>query len=225
MLPMPPFIPPSVLWAVDLMTARPGSIHRILWVAIQEWLFFGQQTIENGRVVKLGHKEHHAGYYERVGEYWREGLSMRYDGRNRSVPWSAAFISYVMKTAGVADSDFPRAAAHSRYIHFAIQNRETGATGAKFIGWRVSERAPKEGDLVGYSRAGAHMTYDKAAKRNTYTSHCDIVVYARPGEIGVIGGNVKDSVSLKRLPTDADGFLTDTHNDWFVVIENGLPVR
>ena len=62
-------------------------------------------------------------------------------------------------------------------------------------------------------------------KSSQYKSHGDIVVYVRPGEIGVIGGNVSDSVTLKTLKLDSAGYLVDKHDHWFVILENRLPLR
>jgi hypothetical protein len=192
---------------------------------VQEWSYFGGTTRVRGRSVRRGHQETDKGYYQRVGDYWRFGTGLRRTGLDTDDPWSATFISYVMRKAGVTDRDFRRAAAHARYIHFAIQNRLGHKHGAVFHGWRLTEYRPKEGDLVCYSRAGSGITFDKAIKRDAYKSHSDIVVCVRPGEIGVIGGNVGDSVTLKFLTTTAGGYLNDRTESWFAVLENRLPFR
>ena len=48
--------------------------------------------------------------------------------------------------------------------------------------------------------------YDKTG---SYSSHSDLVVAVRPGEIDVIGGNVRDSVTRKTLRTNGQGQLAD----------------
>ena len=40
--------------------------------------------------------------------------------------------------------------------------------------------------------------------------------------IGVIGGNVIDSVTKKTLAINHDGFLTDHSKNWFVVIADNM---
>jgi hypothetical protein len=135
----------------------------------------------------------------------------------------ATFISYVMREAGVTDKQFKRATAHAKYIHFAMQNR--ALPGAAFVGRRLNEYRPKEGDLVCAARDGSGITFDKAVKQDAYKSHSDIVVYVRPGEIGTIGGNVGDSVTLKILTTDPGGFLNDRTAKWFAILENRLPLE
>lgn len=224
-LPLMPFIPPGVLWAADVLSARSATKNAIIRTAILEWIFFEQQRIESGRVVKRGRRENEDGWYQRVGVYWREGTGKRYDGRNRSLAWSSTFIAYCMVQAGVEQSVFRRTIRHSEYIHDAIQNRYNNTPGAKFKGYELLEHAPQPGDLVCYSRAGSNMTYAKAARQSKYKSHGDIVVSAMPGQLMVIGGNVADSVSLKVLTTDSLGYLNDRTQKWFCVIENLLPVR
>gem|GEM_PF-7009058 len=73
-------------------------------------------------------------------------------------------------------------------------------------------------DLVGYARQDG-VGFDTPAP---YNSHTDIVVAVRDGEIDVIGGNVSDSVTLKTLQIDDQGRLTDSSEDWFVVLSNQL---
>ena len=50
-------------------------------------------------------------------------------------------------------------------------------------------------------------------------ANTDIVVAKRPGEIDVIGGNVRDSVCKKTLALSPSGHLADTSHNWFVVMK------
>ena len=77
-------------------------------------------------------------------------------------------------------------------------------------------------DFTGGGKWDADEVF-RAAKESKYKAHGDIVVFVRPGEIGVIGGNVGDSVSLKTLKIDGSGYLTDKTQPWFCVLENRLP--
>jgi hypothetical protein len=193
-------------------------INNILNIANDEWIFFQQQTIDiDGRPVRRGMRETDAGFWQRVGVYWQEGVNRGLTGRNTDFPWSAAFISYVMRTAG-AGNKFKYSAQHSTYITWAIRNRKRNLTDQSFWGFRLEERAPVPGDLVCYPRQ-AGVGYDTTS---SYKSHCDIVVAVRPNQIDVIGGNVGNSVTLKTLETDAAGNLVDDHNNWFAVIQNKL---
>ncbi|MCU0525849.1 MAG: DUF2272 domain-containing protein [Elainella sp. Prado103] len=188
---------------------------RLKQIAEQEWEFFGRGS----------KKETQEGFYQRVGQYWQEGVNLNLDGRSvnkkgNRIPWSAAFISWLMKKAGAGDR-FKRSASHSVYIRDAIQKRKTNDNRAGFKGYRLNEVTPQVGDLVCASRGedAGKVGYDTT---RSYESHCDIVVATKPGKIEVIGGNVSDSVSKKTLKTDAQGHLIDTSSPWFVVIKNLL---
>ncbi len=222
-----PFSLPSTIRSSCAGPLFGGSIPRILLVAVEEWRRFGFQIVVGNKITQAGGREHRGGYYQRVGDYWRGGPGLSYDGRDREHYWSSAFICWVMRRAGVLVSEFPSTRRHSEYIHHAIQNRQRSLRGAAFRGWRLDEHAPQLGDLVCYSRSGWMKSYDKAKAHDRYSAHGDIVVHVEPNrEIWTIGGNVKDSVSLRILKTDTRGRLDpklNKDNDWFCVIENRLP--
>jgi hypothetical protein len=220
------------------MSARPGTIHRILWVAIQEWGFFGGYREDfKDRAIRRGHRETEAGYDKKVGEYWRYGTGKNLDGDDTGWAWSATFISYVMRKAGVSNQDFHRSIRHSEYIHFALQNRVNGVVGAEFVGRRPTEYRPKEGDLICNRRGKIKTTFASAIKQDRYESHCDIVVYVRPGEIGVIGGNVgggdkagRQTVGLRTRQLTGGGYLAEDSLSakvpkYFAILENRLPLK
>lgn len=181
----------------------------------QEWERFGQQTIDKtNTIVKKGGQEAEDPYWQRVGDYWKAVGFPNLTGKDTNEPWSAAFISWVMKEAGMGER-FHYSEWHAHYIRDSIMARKQGDKSAPFWGYRINERAPQVGDLVGYARGGG-TTYDYQPV--TYPSHTDIVVEVRPHEIDVIGGNVKDSVSLKTLATDDKGLIVDKNQRWFVVM-------
>ena len=218
-----PLMPPTTLDPVTLQQAGPGTIGRIVRVLLAEWNRFGQQVMMDGRVIQRGWRETQRGFDDRVGLFWRYGTGLNLDGDDTDHPWSAAFISYTMRTAGVPDHLFPRSRRHSTYIHFAQQNALVNDPDTAFIAHRLEAYAPKVGDLVAYTRSGA-ANYDRYVNRARYKSHTDIVTYVHHGEIGVIGGNVADSVTLKRLKRGGAGRLIDDSHAWFAVIENRLPL-
>lgn len=185
-------------------------------IALEEWNYFGNQLIESG-FIKNGRKETDEGFWQRVSIYWKEGTGFEKTGKDTSWPWSAAFISWVMKKAGSGDK-FPYSIRHSDYINYSIQNREKGNCDAEFIGYQIYEYSPDIGDLVCYSRQ-ENIDYQS---RGRYKSHCDIVIEKTKNRIGVIGGNVRDSVTKKFLPLDSEGKLDDSTEHWFVVIKNNL---
>ena len=101
--------------------------------------------------------------------------------RDRDAPWSAAAISFMVRKAALSEprySQFRFAAAHSQYIHDAIQRREAENTGAPFWGFRLHERKPQLGDIVCRQRI-TNVNYDFARTRDSFKSHCDIIVQIR----------------------------------------------
>ena len=187
--------------------------------AIQEWKDWGEQTVAvYNQTIQSGGKEYDAGFAERVNKYWQEGLNQNYSGYDRDVAWSASFISYIWKDAG-AKEKFPYSASHSTYIRDSISNRKINDFSKPFVGLRVTEYAPKVGDMVCYSRESRTDLYDETG---AYKSHCDIVVKKGRNFIEVIGGNVRQAVTKKVLLTDDNGRLIDNNNNWFTVIKSNV---
>ncbi|MEV5961055.1 phage tail tip lysozyme [Kribbella sp. NPDC051952] len=157
-------------------------------------------------------------------EYYRVGVhdtvtdaqmqSSTYQG---SHPWSAVFISYVMRTAGA--TGFNYSSAHRAYIAAARKNRLDGNTSNPFWAYRATEIAPQVGDLVCASRESG-VTYDNIGNGRPWKTHCDVVTEVRPGQIRVIGGNVSQTVGEKLLRTRPDGKLDLSGNQsrFFAVI-------
>jgi hypothetical protein len=162
-------------------------------------------------------------------EYYRVGVGvtvtdaqMRSPAYQSGHPWSAVFISYVMRVAGAGPA-FAYSVAHQGYIRAARRNRFDGITGNPFWAYRTDEIAPRIGDLVCASRAGSGATYDNIGDRTVRRTHCDVVTEIRPGRIRVIGGNVGQTVGEKWLTTRPDGRLsiTGTQRRFFAVISCG----
>jgi hypothetical protein len=186
--------------------------------ATAEWEFFGRQEIDsNGDYVKKGKEETDDGFWQRVGEYWAYGINnTNLDGRDTDQPWSAAFISYIMRKSGLG-KNFSYSDAHRNYINEAIKDKKNNDRTAYFWGYKISDYKPKIGDLVCYSRSTG-VNYDNLP--NGYKSHADIVVDIIGNELIVIGGNVQQSVSKKHVKINAEGKIIDTQKDWFAVLEN-----
>jgi hypothetical protein len=169
----------------------------------------------NSGGVKL--KEGNATTMGQLRRYWKEGAGVNNSDKYYiSQPWSAAFISWVLKQSGAGD-EFKYAPAHSVYIAESVKNRKQN-NDKKFKGYKPREVSVEVGDLVCYPRQGG-VTYDSPAG---YISHCDLVTDVTNGVATVIGGNVSDSVSKKKY-TLKDGKIDSSKNkDVFVVIKNSL---
>jgi hypothetical protein len=127
-----------------------------------------------------------------------------------------------MKEAG-DNGRFKKATGHCIYINDAI--KRCNEEGAPFHGKRIEEYAPQLGDLICRRRAGSDITFDSAPNTPWYTSHTDIVTAIKPGEVEMIGGNVSNSVSVRRLPLLPDGRLEPgaaAANEVFAIMKNNL---
>jgi hypothetical protein len=182
-------------------------------------------------------EEREEGLWQRVGLYWwlaldpswpQSGWTGIHDENGQVFPadrdgfyaWSAAFISYVMRLAGAGPS-FPYSENHADYINAAAQHIPGVALEAE----RVEAYAPQRGDLICLWRGRQPVTYDQLPA-GRFPGHCDIVVYIKPGQLDVIGGNVDNAVAMKYIPVTADGRLAgpdgvvlDPDHHWFVVLK------
>lgn len=97
-------------------------------------------------------------------------------------PWSAAFISYVMKKAGVT---FGSAASHTQYLNNIKQ----------YSNWKIldpEETQIQVGDLVVQNRDGNNQKFSNSPYSGF--SHGDIIVEISGNIAYGIGGNVSDTV-------------------------------
>ncbi|MSO77563.1 MAG: DUF2272 domain-containing protein [Alphaproteobacteria bacterium] len=226
-------------------------------IALREWAMFGRQkaAFEPGAVEDSERNEASEGYWQRIGEYWWLGLPA-HERRRRSTgihdsdgnetvspeardPWSAAFISYVMRMAGARER-FAYSGAHRVYITAAKRHRDMGGPDAPILAHPPDGHSPKPGDLVCHSRGNAQaITLDMLPDRlpaelaERWESHCDLVTAVGLDSIDVVGGNVGNAVALRRAPIDATGRLVCERPDlcpapglrWLAVIEVGYGDR
>ncbi len=214
---------PATSWRPEAPPPTASEKTSMVLLAVAEWFRFGQQTITypNGKtqIERVGMQEGDAFASERVRDYWKSVGRPDLSGTNHDVPWSAAFISWDIESAGVPRDQFCPDARHTVYVERMVGRERR--PGAGFIPRRLNDRAPRVGDLICASREGGKTTLDNLDRG---PGHCDIVVEVRPGEVHAIGGNVDDSVSRSVFPLDANGFLSPiSARPFFTVIENRLP--
>ncbi|MDO4708599.1 MAG: DUF2272 domain-containing protein [Pseudomonadota bacterium] len=184
--------------------------------------------------------------WERVVAYWRDSGTLqrvfgsytsayqcqdplassytRSDCRSFIVdaPWSAAFISYVMVKAGA--SGFRHSASHIDYIRaayrgngpysFADPNQTPVALGDMLCYVRNNR------NVVGFGGLSAFL----ASSNGGLQSHCDIVVNITANEVWLIGGNVANMVTMRKLRRDGQGraiLPRPISNDWVASDEDG----
>lgn len=221
--PLKPLGPcPASAWRPEAPPPTASARISMVLLAVQEWARYGRQVITypaNGtpRTEQVGVQEREAP--ERINDYWKSVGRPTLSGLDREVPWSAAFISWDIESAGVARDLFCPDSRHTIYVERMAERARR--PGAAFIPQHLDERAPQVGDLICASRDGGDTTLENL---NRGPGHCDIVVEVRPGEVHAIGGNVGDSVTRSVFPLDASGFLSPiSARRFFTVIENRLP--
>ena len=134
-------------------------------------------------------------------------------------PWSAAFISYVIRQSGVAANAFQFANAHRVYIYDAFA--ASAAEQTNEAGDRLYRACPlatpglASGDLICQQREPALAdASDEAVReriraelaggpdaRSVRRTHCEVVAYidARARKMYTIGGNVNQAVTARKL--------------------------
>jgi hypothetical protein len=209
----------------------------MLRIATAEWAEWGRQDA----AATPPALESDPANFPRVLAYWRavpEGVAPI--ARNRALyrqgsaalwrepAWSAAFISFVMRGAGVDGREFPSSAAHAFYLDGLIADATRFPAVAPFVPHDVAERAPQPGDLVCADRSPRPLASwrDRLAETGRFRPmHCDIVVRVAPGVVEAVGGNIRDAVTLSRFPADPAGRLLPRpagEPTWFAVLENRL---
>jgi hypothetical protein len=213
----------------------PFSRDAAVQIAYREWRAFGQKQVTSSKTESADSRERDEGLWQRVGEYWWLGFDYGapdgawtgiHDangvefarGRDGEFAWSAAFISYVMRMAG-AGKRFPYAPSHSDYI-----NAARSQPGLAVSAQPLDQYAPVPGDLICMWRGNNPVRFADLPAGH-FPGHCDIVVNRAAGALEVIGGNVDNAVSMKRVPVGPDGRLAgpggaviDPDYPWFVVL-------
>lgn len=203
---------------------QPFSRSAAVAIAVREWRLWGSGLNDNPAYVQHAATmpEREQGLWQRVGEYWWEGLNAntpyvrwtgKHDEKGRVFPvavnddyaWSAAFISYVMRIAG-AGPKFPYAPDHAYYINYAATPYRSGKL---LIAENPKQYAPHLGDLICFDRGiNNDVTFQSLPTIGYFPAHCDIVTGRRPGVLSVVGGNIDDSVLMTKLRISANGILT-----------------
>lgn len=129
-------------------------------------------------------------------------------------PWSAAFISWLAREAGVAPTRFAFSQAHADYAAAAWAASEAESQGQpSSYGLRacdLMQTPPRVGDLVcsARGRASAHLAdhetlgqalAQRLADGRALPMHCDVVTQVDEAGFDTVGGNLLDTVMRRRL--------------------------
>lgn len=209
---------PGYLHKAYLRALERPEIERAIAEAVGEWKRFRKGAgIED--------KEPFSSY---INEMWTSVGRPSLTGMDTDQPWSAAFISFILRNAGYERTKFD--VRHSTYINEAIQNRIIGAD-RDFWGYRITEAKPQIGDLICQWRR-FETTYDEAESTSRFPSHTDIVIAVRPRAAIAIGGNVVNvhsqgrgvTVETKTFSLDSNGFLPDRRRVFALMKNRFRPV-
>jgi hypothetical protein len=138
--------------------------------------------------------------------------------------WSAAFISYVVRQAGVGENGFQFANAHRAYIYdaFATSAAElSGAGGERVYRACPLSTRPRAGDLICAQREATLADAGEAAVRERIReeveggagaqsirrTHCEVVAHVDAGarKVYTIGGNVNQGVAARKMKLRGNG--------------------
>ena len=204
----------------------PSVRERMIYLAQQEWTLFGRPIADyNGSEPGLIFPEDketthetHAPYFSRVILYWYNVTHLpllNHEGEVR--PWSAAFIVWLARSAGVSEQDLPSTVLHWDYIEHAL----SAGKNARFIARDAHFFSPNPGDLLCAPRSEIftqQVQTFKQLRRGPY--HCDLVVAKNNDALDVIGGNVFDAVSMTRVTLDDNGIVKPIQErPWLIVLE------
>lgn len=128
-------------------------------------------------------------------------------------PWSAAFVSWLAREAGLGPDAFVFSQAHADYAGAAWQASLDEAAGRPtpyaMRACDLQRTPPRLGDLVcqargrraeldSFARLGAALA-DRRAHGTALPMHCDVVVAVDDAGFDTIGGNVLHAVTQRRL--------------------------
>ncbi|HYD20016.1 MAG TPA: DUF2272 domain-containing protein [Flavipsychrobacter sp.] len=161
-----------------------------------------------------GRKETDDALLDRLKDYYRAaGVNVDKWTKDQiqDTAWSSAFISYVVKNAN--GGDFKYSTSHSQYVIDSVANKMQD-NNRGFYGYRISEDKLQPGDIVVYAR----QTGVDYLTNSAYQSHGDVVVKVE-GEVAyVVGGNVSNGVTMKKIYLKEGYFDQSKNRDKYFVI-------
>lgn len=138
--------------------------------------------------------------------------------------WSAVFISWVMRKAGLDNDQFLTGQSHSMYV---VDARD-GILPRPAFHVETLPALPRPGDLICAGRGrDKYLSDPSEVGFGTTPMHCDIVVEVdrAAGVVKAIGGNVQQSVSMDVIDLNDAGQLdsfTNSHMPWLLILRNDL---
>lgn len=145
-------------------------------------------------------------------------------------PWSAAFISFLMKKGDFSPVEFEFSDSHVDYVEKAVLSSSAEVRGEStpyaYRACDVVTTKPRPGDMICYTR-GSAAGIDNHAKLLAHLEirrsvgdagllpmHCELVTNSDEkgnAKLETIGGNVFQSVTLRRMTLNATKTLSRTY--------------
>jgi hypothetical protein len=224
-----------------LAVSLPSPRERLKHLALQEWTLWGrgrwqlQSNIVERPAGSELRAEHEPAYVARVLHYWYSFKGGRDFAAERTLfkdgsllPWSAVFISYLMKTSGVGVDQFPPNESHWAYIRAILEAPNPRG----FEALDANAQAPEEGDLIcaprdvepTQQRSFAQLLrMSRKEREQGQPYHCDLVLNVTAQTVEALGGNVHESVMLSVVERDERGLLKPSaERPWSVLLRNHL---
>ena len=148
-----------------------------------------------------GQKETDQAMYSTLQKYWKDAGLKDTDWKPSETPWSAVFISTLLKGHG-----FPYKVAHRLYTRAIIDS--PSSWGAYSIP-KTKKLQLHVGDVLIKPRTGSYQA-----------THGDVVYKIADGMAYLAGGNVGDTArSVGTLPIDQDGFVEGKVSNYVVILK------
>jgi|TARA_R100000664_G_scaffold26000_1_gene36101 hypothetical protein len=148
-----------------------------------------------------GKKETDVDAFPRLKEYW-DYVQFGDNWSPSETPWSAAFISYVLR-----DQGFPKRAAHRLYMQDIIDGKSP-SWGAFSIP-KTDKLQLHVGDVLIKPRSG-----------NYNNSHGDVVYKIEKGQAFLIGGNLGNTARITEIfKVDEKGFVQEDVSPYLVILK------
>lgn len=207
---------------------------RVVHLAGCEWGAFGRPRLQLDAQgwpeaqTAFGPDESALSVWARVGGYWdaadpghaADVRAAAARTRDRELwpawrrPWSAAFVSWIMREAGA--TGFSPDPAHALYLEAAVANDPASVID-------IALYAPESGDLVCAGRGSGPRDAAEFLRRlrdraGYFPSHCDVVVEVGAESATLIGGNVKNAVTATVTPLRDGRLVATATRPWAVAL-------
>lgn len=148
-----------------------------------------------------GKKETDVDAFPRLKEYW-DYVDFGDNWSPSGTPWSAAFISYVLRNQG-----FPKRAAHRLYMQDIIDGKHP--SWSAFSIPKTDKLQLHVGDVLIKPRSG-----------NYNNSHGDVVYKIEKGQAFLIGGNLGNTARITEIfKVDEKGFVQEDVSPYLVILK------